>query len=266
MAQTWNKALVERLGDAMGQEFDDFRIYGWYGPAMNTHRSAFGGRNFEYFSEDSVLSGRMAAAEVNGAAAHGVYAFIKHFALNDQETNRCAFLLTYCNEQAMREIYLRPFELCVKDFDYQCLGVMSSFNWIGPVYAGANPELLKDVLRSEWGFEGVVCTDYDGSYGYMISDACVRAGNDMMLGFGQSATNEFTDLDSPICVQALRQASKNILYTVANSGFYTREASGNSISPMNAMFITIDVAAVAVIAAAELIVLLRWKKKQKTAN
>lgn len=263
MAQTWNKELVERLGDAMGQEFDDFRIYGWYGPAMNTHRSAFGGRNFEYFSEDSVLSGRMAAAEVNGAAAHGVYAFIKHFALNDQETNRCAFLLTYCNEQAMREIYLRPFELCVKNFDYQCLGVMSSFNWIGPVYAGANPELLKDVLRGEWGFEGVVCTDYDGSYGYMISDACVRAANDMMLGFGQSATNEFTDLDSPTCVQALRQASKNILYTVANSGFYTHEESDDSITPMNAMFITIDVVAVAAIAAAELIVLLRWKAKNK---
>lgn len=217
----------------------------------------------EYFSEDSVLSGYLAAAEVNGAGMHGVYAFIKHFALNDQETNRCAFLLTYCDEQAMREIYLRPFELCIKGFQYQCQAVMSSFNWIGPVYAGANHDLLTGVLRDEWGFEGVVCTDYDGSYGYMISDACVRAGNDMMLGFGQAQTNVFTDTDSATLVKALRQASKNILYTVANSGFYTTESEDTSMKPMDRMFIIADVVAVAVIVIVDLVVILRWCGKKK---
>ena len=117
MAQTWNTDLLYDLGLAMGQEYADVNNYGVYGPAMNTHRSAFAGRNFEYYSEDGVLAGKLAAAQVNAMATKGTYNYIKHFALNDQETNRCAFLLTYSNEQAIREIYLKPFELCIKNFD-----------------------------------------------------------------------------------------------------------------------------------------------------
>ena len=161
LSQTWNQELAARTGEAIGREYADCEIYGWYGPAMNIHRNPFCGRNFEYYSEDGVLSGFIAAEVVNGAADQGVYPYIKHFALNDQETNRCSFLLTYSNEQAIREIYLRPFEQCVKDFDYngRPLAVMSSFNFIGSIYSGANPYLLNRVLRDEWGFRGMVLSD-----------------------------------------------------------------------------------------------------------
>ena len=264
----------------MGQEFADLNNYGWYGPAMNTHRSAFAGRNFEYYSEDGVLAGHFAAAMINAAAAKGVYGYIKHFALNDQETNRCSFLLTYSNEQAMREIYLKPFEIAVKNFQYQTLAVMSSFNWIGTVPAGMNYDLLTTVLRNEWGFRGMVETDYDGSYGYQITDHCVRAGNDLMLGFNapgastpadffvtsSANSNELTDIGSATLVKALRQSCKNILYTTGNSGFYT---NGNpdeaGMDNMTKMFIGIDVGAAVVLIAIEAIVLVRWIKKRKAA-
>ena len=113
------------------REYVDADNYGWYGPAMNIHRTAFAGRNFEYYSEDSLLSGYMAANEMNGAATKGVYPYMKHFALNDQETNRCSFLLTFASEQTIREGYLKAFELATKGFEGKAMAVMSSFNWIG---------------------------------------------------------------------------------------------------------------------------------------
>ncbi|MBQ6256971.1 MAG: glycoside hydrolase family 3 C-terminal domain-containing protein, partial [Clostridia bacterium] len=170
MAQTWNTELIEEMGTAMGQEYADANNYGWYGPAMNTHRNAFAGRNFEYYSEDGVLGGKLASAEINGATTKGLYPYIKHFALNDQEGSRCSYLLTFASEQAIREIYLKPFELCVKNYPAgKPLAVMSSFNFIGTNPSCENPYLLKNVLRGEWGFVGMVETDYNGSYGYMIS-------------------------------------------------------------------------------------------------
>ncbi len=266
MAQTWNTELAYRIGEAMGTEYAEVDNYGWYGPAMNTHRSAFAGRNFEYYSEDGVLAGYFTAAQVNGAASKGVYAYIKHFALNDQETNRCAVLLTYSNEQAIREIYLKPFEICVKNYEGTGLAVMSSFNWIGTVPCGANGNLLNNVLRDEWGFVGFVETDYDGGYGYMIADHSVRNGNDLMLGFTvNTGDNEFTNLSATM-VQALRQASKNILYVVGNSGYYTNESTSGGMSNMMKMFLTIDIAGGVVLAAVEAIVLIRWMKKRKEVN
>lgn len=128
MGQTWSKKMAEEIGSSMGSEFAAAGNYGWYGPAMNIHRSALGGRNFEYYSEDSVLSGYMASGETQGAAQFGVYPYLKHFALNDQETNRCGILLTYASEQAIREIYLKPFEMTVKAFRGNSLAIMSSFN------------------------------------------------------------------------------------------------------------------------------------------
>ena len=178
LAQTWNKELAYETGESMGQEFADVKNYGWYGPAMNTHRSAFGGRNFEYYSEDGVLAGYLAMNQVNGAATKGVYPYIKHFAVNDQECNREAFLLTFASEQAIREIYLKPFELCIKGFEGSAMACMSSYNWLGGVPVCANADLLQTVLRDEWGFRGMVISDYDGSYGYMISENCMRNGND----------------------------------------------------------------------------------------
>ena len=268
MAQTWNKELAARIGDAMGQEYEDIENFGWDGPAMNTHRSAFAGRNFEYFSEDGVLAGKFASAQVNAAVEHGVYPYIKHFALNDQETNRCAFLLTYSTEQAMREIYLKPFEIVVKNFDFagmKPLAVMSSFNWIGTKPADGSYELLTTVLRNEWGFTGMVETDFDGSYGYMISDHCVRVGNDLMLGFMQNASNQFTN-QSATAVLAMRQACKNILYTVGNSGYYTNTEGEGGMDNMTRTFMLADIAICAISIAILAFVIARWLRKKKAAK
>ena len=254
MAQTWSKDMAFEIGASMGSEFAAAENYGWYGPAMNIHRSAFAGRNFEYFSEDGVLSGLMAVNESNGAAQFGVYPYLKHFALNDQELGRTAILLTYASEQAIREIYLRPFEIAVKGFEGGALAMMTSYNWIGDVPAMANSDLLNDVLRGEWGFEGMVITDYFGSYGYMISDNCLRNGNDLMLGYGSYESNEL-DSSSATLVNAMRQASKNILYTVANSGYYAGEEPTETVNRMNELFRTVNIAAGAVLGALEIALL-----------
>ncbi len=240
MAMTWNTDLIGEMGDCMGQEYEDANNFGWYGPAMNTHRNAFAGRNFEYYSEDGLLAGKMAAAEINGAVKHGVYPEIKHFALNDQEGNRCTFLLTFASEQAMREIYLKPFEMAVKNYTGTGMGAMSSFNFIGHKPSCSNPDLLNSLLRGEWGFVGFVETDYNGSYGFMLSDQCVRNGNDLMLGFGFAASNVFTD-QSATAVKAMRQASKNILYVIGNSGYYRDGDPTNQPDVMKDTFVKWDV-------------------------
>ena len=270
MSQTWSKELAEKIGDAMGQEFAAANNFGWYGPAMNLHRSAFSGRNFEYYSEDGVLSGIFASAQVNAAARYGVYAYIKHFAGNDQETNRCAFLQTYMTEQTFRENVLRPFETVVKNFDFDnyVLAMMTAYNWLGTVPVISNSDLLTTVLRNEWGFVGMVISDYNGSYGYQISDAAVRAGNDLMLGQGMQASNQFTDLDSASCVLALRRASKNILYTVGNSGYYadpTAVQASSGSSGMTTTFVIIDIIVVVLALGLEAFILLRWSKKRKNS-
>lgn len=217
VAATFNKELARSFGDAIGTMAHDMQVSGWYAPATNTHRYAYAGRNFEYFSEDPVLAGSQVAEEIKGAQAKGVYAFLKHFALNDQETNRTHMLATWTNEQAMREIYLRSFEIGVKDGGAHA--IMSAFNYIGPEYAGANSALLNNVLRDEWGFRGMVLTDYFAGYGYQNADQITRHGGDIMLA----------TIDMPIAtvnvqdaagVTALRGASHNILYTVANSWMY----------------------------------------------
>ena len=264
MAQTWNKELANEIGVSMGQEYVDADNYGWYGPAMNIHRTAFAGRNFEYYSEDSLLSGYMAANEMNGAATKGVYPYMKHFALNDQETNRCSFLLTFASEQTIREGYLKAFELATKGFEGKAMAVMSSFNWIGTVPSCANNELLNNVLRGEWGFVGMVETDYDGSYGYMITDHCIRNGNDLMLGFNSAESNKLTD-ESATAVLAMRQACKNILYTVANSGYYADGNPASGMTNMTKLFVMIDVILAVVLIVVDTIVIVRWRKKKKQA-
>ena len=262
MAMTWNKDLAYEIGTSMGQEYQDANNYGWYGPAMNTHRSAFAGRNFEYYSEDGVLAGLIAASEINGAATKGVYPYIKHFAMNDQETNRCSFLLTYGPEQAFREIYLKPFELAVKNYEGTSLAAMSAFNWIGTEPGCANNELLNTVLRGEWGFVGMVETDYNGSYGYQITDHCIRNGNDLMLGFNGAASNVLSD-QSATAVKAMRQACKNILYTVGNSGYYTvnDQSKSSGLSRMQKIFYGLDALTAAIVIIPLALVFMNKKKK-----
>lgn len=265
MAQTWNVDLLFEIGQGISGEFADVNYYGWYGPAANTHRSAFAGRNFEYFSEDGVLAGKLAAAEMNGAVENKVYPYIKHFALNDQETNRCAFLLTYAPEQAIREIYLKPFEISIKNYKGTTQAVMSSFNFIGTISASSNPYLLNDVLRGEWGFRGMVITDYDGSYGYMISDKSIKNGNDLMLGFARADSNKFEDTGVKTTL-ALRQASKNILYTIANSGAYANGDPSGKMDNMTKIYVGINAAVILCVALLEVVALRKLLKKKKEEN
>lgn len=203
----------------------------------------------------------------NTGDAAGKYAFIKHFVLNDQETNRCAMLLTYTDEQPMREIYLKPFEMSVKHFEGNSLAVMSSFNFIGDVCAGANPNLLNTVLRDEWGFRGMVLSDWNGSYGYQNTDDFVRNGNDAMPGFMQHESNEITNTGSATLVSAMRKACKNIFYTVVNSGNYTiPDPDAGKMDHMTKMFIGIDAGVAIAAIGAMVIVLIRWKKKRSAVN
>ena len=246
IAATWNTDLAHAFGDSIGQMADEMGVSGWYAPAMNTHRSAFAGRNFEYYSEDGVLGGYMAANAILGAKEHGVYAYMKHFALNDQESNRCGMLCTWSNEQAIREIYLKPFEISVKTGG--CQAVMSSFNYIGTTWAGACSELLNNVLRGEWGFEGMVLTDYFGVYGYMDSDQGIRGGTDCMLVAYDTETNHVTDTQSATSVLAMRQAAKNILFTTVNSRAYDpANLSGGGLQGWQIAAIVIDVVLAAVL-------------------
>lgn len=258
-ACTWNKDLAKQFGEMIGDMAHDMHVAGWYAPAMNIHRNAFSGRTFEYFSEDSLLSGVMASSEISGAKSKGVYSFMKHFALNDQETKRTEMLCTWTNEQAMREIYLKPFEMSVKEGGAQA--VMSSFNYIGNTYAGADSALLQTVLRGEWGFKGFVLTDYFGGYGYQNADQEVRAGNDSMLATTK-ITNHITD-KSATSVKAMRQAAHNILYTAANSWQYAN-GEPKVATPIwkTAMYVAWGVTAVLVIGL-EIVAIKRYLSRKK---
>ena len=202
---------------------------------MNIHRTPFAGRNFEYYSEDSFMSGEMAYQAVKGAAEKGMYAFIKHFALNDQEDHRTG-LCTWSNEQAIREIYLAAFKKCfegetVKTTYYEqdpttnefvkkegntpmCTAVMSSFNRIGYTWSGGDYRLITQVLRNEWGFNGMVLTDYSqGSTSYMHTEQMIRAGGDCQLTQQGNGFNIKTDANK----YYTQQAMKHVLFTVVNS-------------------------------------------------
>ena len=258
-ACTWNKDLAKQFGEMIGDMAHDMHVAGWYAPAMNIHRGAFSGRTFEYFSEDSLLSGVMASNEIAGAKETGVYSFMKHFALNDQETNRTNMVCTWADEQAIREIYLKPFEMSVKEGGAQA--VMSSFNYIGYTYAGASNNLLNTVLRDEWGFKGFVLTDYFGGYGYQNADQEIRNGNDSMLATTK-ITNHITD-KSATSVKAMRTAAHNILYTAANSWQYA-DGEPKVATPIwkTAMYVAWGVTAVLVIAL-EALTIKRYMDRKK---
>ena len=260
IGMTWSKELAYSFGDSIGEMANEMDTSGWYGPAMNIHRTAFAGRNFEYYSEDGVLSGVMASNAIKGAQEHGVYAYMKHFALNDQEGNRTSMVATWSNEQAIREIYLRPFEISVKDAD--CHAVMSSFNYIGNRWAGGCSELLKNVLRGEWGFVGFVETDYFGVYGYMTADQGVRNGSDLMLCTTGNDFNTVTVLTNS-SKQALREASKNILYTVVNSRAYAEENLNPGMPKWKIIMIGADVIVALLIIGLEYTAIKGYKKRKE---
>lgn len=261
IAATWNKDLATARGEMMGQQCVDMNVVGWYGPAMNIHRTPFSGRNFEYYSEDGVISGYMGACEIAGAKEYGVQTYMKHFALNDSEINRKNALCTWTNEQALREIYLKPFEMSVKEGG--TTAAMTSFNYIGNIWAGCCPELLQTVLRDEWGFEGVTVTDwFNGSTdGIMMADSAIRTGGDKMLSSQGDPVAYVTDTDNPATVVAMREASHNILYSVANSNAMDER---NFATPgWVKTFIGVDVAVGAVLILIEVYVIYRFIKLRK---
>ncbi|MFV0465256.1 MAG: glycoside hydrolase family 3 N-terminal domain-containing protein [Lachnospiraceae bacterium] len=260
IASTFNKDIAYAFGESIGTMAAEMNVSGWYAPAMNIHRSAFAGRNFEYYSEDSFLSGAIASEAIKGAADQGVYAYMKHYALNDQEANRLSMLCTWSNEQAIREIYLKPFEMSVKEGGAGA--VMSAFNYIGGTYAGADSALLQTVLRDEWGFRGMVLTDYYGNYGYQNADQLIRNGNDFCLATYDAGTNTVVD-ESATSVIAMRQASKNIMYTVVNSRAYSEEAlaSASATPGWKIVMIVIDVILAALLILLEVFVIFRGYKK-----
>ncbi len=265
---TWSKELAFEMGKMIGNEGlvgnerADGRPYsGWYAPAMNIHRSPFGGRNFEYYSEDALLSGMMASEVVKGAQSKGVYTYCKHFALNEQETNRdTTGLITWANEQSMRELYFVPFEMAVKDGGTTAM--MSAFNRIGTVWAGGDYTLLTRLLRDEWGFCGMVITDFNLTK-YMDVDQMVRAGGDLNLSPSKGVTSD----SGATSVTAIRRAAKNILYTVANSN--AMDGMGKNVVYRYALpiwvilFIVADVAVFLICSAWGAAVITKAKRKSK---
>lgn len=260
LACTWNKELAKRLGGMIGEEAAQIGVNGWYGPAMNIHRSAFSGRNFEYYSEDAVLSGRIAAEEVKAAQEKGVYCFLKHFALNDQETNRNNQLCVWVEEQAAREGYLKAFEYSVKEG--KASATMSAFNYIGPVWAGASTSLLNTVLRDEWGFQGMVLTDaaLDG-YNYINGDQTVRGGGDGILNPDLGGDTVITDTESATSLKAMRKAAHNILYTVANSNAYIDQDVENAKATWEIIFYSCLAGVVVLLGVAEAVTILRYRRR-----
>ncbi len=259
IASTWNSELAYAYGSDMGAMADQLGASGWYAPSMNLHRSALEGRSYEYFSEDSLLSGVMASKAVKGSAEQGVYAYIKHFALNEQETNRWSMLCSWIQEQTMRELYLKPFEMSVKEGG--ATAVMSSFNYIGNVWAGGNKELLTDVLRDEWGFRGFVDTDYfAGSY-YMSADQVIAAGGANCLSTFDIGTNYVSDTDNAVYVNYMRRAAHDIFYTVVNSRAYAPENIKTGMESWMKVTIGVDVVIGLLIVGFEVIAIRKYMRQ-----
>ena len=216
IAQTWNLELAEEMGRACGTEAGVLGATGWYAPATNMHRSPFNGRNYEYYSEDSLLSGNMCGSTVAGAKDAGIFCFVKHMICNDGEAGIYRdSVYIWMTEQTLRETYLKPFQIMVEQYD--ATAVMSSYNRIGAVWTGGSEAMLTGVLRGEWGFKGAVITDYSDNHAYMNGDQMLRAGGDLWMDSFAGDSKLAFETNSNSIHQALRRASKNIIYTYLNA-------------------------------------------------
>ncbi len=292
LAGTWNQPLATRYGEMIGNNALLGSCAGWYAPAMNIHRLPFSGRNNEYYSEDGLLTGVIAAATSRGAASKGMYTFIKHFALNDQENHRGDRtgqfgLATWANEQAIRELYLLPFKLCIENDpvtlnyveedgnggyvnasrEYPAVGaVMTSFNRLGYTWAGGCYNLITGVLRNEWGFNGFVLTDNANTGLFMDAYQMIEAGGDAEL-----TTSEYVrwtyDKDDAASYHYGREAMHHVLYTVVNSKTMSGLMPGSEVVASKTLaeklVIGINIVAIVVIALMVLIVVLGWRKYKK---
>ena len=209
---TWNQSLAYELGQSVAYEASKSGINGWYAPGVNLHRSNYNGRNYEYYSEDPYISGKQAAATINGAKTGGLYCYLKHFVLSEEGDNAKG-VDTWITEQALRELYLKPFELAVKG---GATGVMSAFNRIGPVWAGSCYDLMTEILRNEWGFKGSVVTDWASGDEIQNTPRGVLAGNDMWLN-PMARNYAPLDKDDPSQMYCAKLALKHNIYTYISS-------------------------------------------------
>lgn len=257
IASTWNKDLAKEWGRCMGKLSREMGAQGWYAPGMNTHRTAFGARNYEYFSEDGVLSGNMGANAVAGAREEGVYSYIKHYALYE---GNAKMVSVWADEQTIREIYLKPFELSVKEGGANA--VMVSWSFLGHKWTGENSGLLNTVLRGEWGFRGMALTDFfrNNGHGFMNADAALANGVDAMLSTFDGPDNNVADPTHPTSVLQMRNACKNVMYTVVSSWLYEGGKVNIGMEGWKKAAIGIDIAlGAALIAGAALI----YRKSKK---
>ncbi len=282
LAATWNTELIYEFGAALGQEALQNDVAGWYSPAINLHRSMFCGRVFEYYSEDPVLSGYMAAAAISGAMDNGMVCYVKHFALNDTETGRASLIYTWADEQTMRELYLKAFEIAIKTAKSKiryygdngalvektiraATAVMATQTCFGWVSGECNYELLTLLLRNEWGFRGTAHSDYWVWNGDNLRDLALRAGLDTYL-CNNAPMWSLLDLDSATAHTLMRRATKNLAYTMVNSNAMQGIAPGSIVlvgtSPWVYALVGIDAVLILLIAGGIVWMILRAKKQE----
>ena len=259
VASTWNKELAQAWGECMGKISQEMGAEGWYAPGMNTHRTAFGARNYEYFSEDGVLAGNMGAKAVEGARKYGVYSYIKHFAMYE---GNAKMVSVWSNEQAIREIYLKPFEISVKQGGANA--VMVSWSFLGDKWTGESSNLMKTVLRDEWGFRGMALTDFfrNNGHGFMNADAALANGVDAMLSTFNGEENNVANPEHPTSVLQMRNACKNVMYTVVSSWAYDGKHKETGMENWKKAAIGIDVVIVLFMAGMEVLVIRGYKKRK----
>ena len=259
VASTWNKELAQAWGECMGKISQEMGAEGWYAPGMNTHRTAFGARNYEYFSEDGVLAGNMGAKAVEGARKYGVYSYIKHFALYE---GNAKMVSVWSNEQAIREIYLKPFEISVKQGGANA--VMVSWSFLGDKWTGESSNLMNTVLRDEWGFRGMALTDFfrNNGHGFMNADAALANGVDVMLSTFNGEENNVANPEHPTSVLQMRNACKNVMYTVVSSWAYDGEHEETGMENWKKAGIGIDIVIALFMAGMEVLVIRGYKKRK----
>lgn len=259
VASTWNKQLAQAWGECMGKISQEMGAEGWYAPGMNTHRTAFGARNYEYFSEDGVLAGNMGAKAVEGARKYGVYSYIKHFALYE---GNAKMVSVWSNEQAIREIYLKPFEISVKQSGANA--IMVSWSFLGDKWTGESSNLINTVLRDEWGFRGMALTDFfrNNGHGFMNADAALANGVDAMLSTFNGEENNVANPEHPTSVLQMRNACKNVMYTVVSSWAYDGEHEETGMENWKKAGIGIDIVIALFMAGMEVLVIRGYKKRK----
>jgi beta-glucosidase len=237
-ASTWNTELLEEFGKAVAKEANGNGTLGWYAPGANIHRTPYGGRNAEYFSEDSYLSGLMCAYEVSGAMSGGLCCYAKHFAFNDLEANRTTLENCWMNEQTAREIYLKPFEIAIKQGNLS--GIMASYMWICGQWGGGNYNLITNIVRNEWGYKGTVTTDNASPVSFITAAQVLYAGGDMLLS---SSTLKLPSAiaGSDEAISAYKISAKRILYMVASAELNREVASDTGFNRFIPLYIVANI-------------------------